>query len=244
MRDADYNTKVTAANYPTVFESLKRVDSAFIRARECMEKDSGWISLVPRFLLVRTHSSFLAALRVGMSGQIGEASVLLRVGVEQSWYALHMASGQDAERRTNIWLQRNENPAATNACKGEFTITNVRSTHSALDPAAAADLHRLYSTLIDYGAHPNQMGVFTSVQSTETEGAVSFQVRILHPAELPVMFTLRMAMAMAIAGLKIFQLIYPERFALVGLDIEIQHLVAELNTKFKQYGSNGSAVSV
>ena len=105
------------------------------------------------------------------------------------------------------------------------------------DPVAAAELHRLYETLIDYGAHPNQMAVFTSLRSQESETEVSFQVGILHPAELPVMVTLRLAIAVAIGALKIFQLIYPERFLLMGFESEIQHLVSELNSKFKGHGS-------
>jgi hypothetical protein len=241
FKDADYNARVTAANYPRVFESLQMVDAAFSRAREIVEKDSSFARLVPRFLLVRTHSSFLAAIRAGMSGQIGEAFVLLRAGVEQSWYALHMATGHDADRRTEIWLRRNESDAAKASCKSEFTVKNVRSTHEDLDAPAAADLHQIYETLVDYGAHPNQMGVFTSIKSQESATEVTFQVGILHPAELPVMVTLRLAIAVAIGALKIFQLIYPERFILMGLDSEIQRLVVELNSQFKRFGSQGGS---
>jgi hypothetical protein len=239
FRDADYNARVTAANYPQVFESLKRADSALHLARETLEKDSGWVRLVPRFLLVRVHSSILAAVRAGMSGQVGEAFVLLRSGIEQSWYALHMATGPEAERRTDIWLKRNEGAAETAACRTEFTVKNVRSTHEGLDPVTAAQLQQLYEKLIDYGAHPNQMGVFTSLGSQESATDVTFSVGILYPSELPVMVTLRLSMAVAIGALKIFGLIYPERFVLMGLDSEIRELVAELNSKFKGLGSKG-----
>jgi hypothetical protein len=237
FKEADRNARVAAANYPSVFESLQRVDSAFHRAAEIVEKDSEWTRLVPRFLLIRTHSSFLAAIRAGMSGQIGEAFVLLRAVIEQSWYALHMATGPEAELRTDIWLMRNESSAATGKCKAEFTVKNVRSTHEGLDLAAAAELQQLYEKLIDYGAHPNQMGVFTSIKSHESETAVGFQVGILHPAELPVMVTLRLGMAVAIGALKIFLLIYPERFLLMDFEPELQRLIAELNSIFRPYGS-------
>jgi hypothetical protein len=243
FKDADYNARVTAANYPGVFESLQRVHSAFRLAAEIVEKDSSGTRLVPRFLLIRTHSSYLAAIRAGMSGQIGEAYVLIRAAIEQSWYALHMATGEDAERRTDIWLRRNESDAATASCKSEFTIRNVRSTHEGLDPVAAAEMKDLYEKLIDYGAHPNQMGIFTSLSSKETHTEVSFQVGILYPAELPVLVTVRLAMAVAIGALKIFQLIYPERFRLVDFDSEIQRLLSELNSRFKGYGSRGRTVT-
>lgn len=235
---ADYNARVTAANYPLVFELLRRVDAAFKCAQDAVEKDSGWVRLVPRFLLVRTHSTFLAAVRAGMSGQLSEAFVLLRGAIEQSWYALHMAKDPNGDARVEVWLKRNDDDQATSRCKAEFTVKNVRTTHEGLDPAAASQLHSIYESLIDYGAHPNQMGVLTGVTQQESANQVDYKVGILYPAELPVMVTLRLAVAVAIGSLKIFQLIYPERFALMSLDGEIVKLVDDLNSRFKQYSSN------
>lgn len=236
FKDADYNARVTAANYPVVFALLRRVHEAFKRAEDAVERDSGWVRLVPRFLLIRTHSTFLAAIRAGMSGQLSEAFVLLRATVEQAWYALHMAKDPAGDVRVEIWLRRNDDDQATARCKAEFTVKNVRATHEALDSSSAIQLHSIYETLIDYGAHPNQMGVLTGITQHESANQIDYKVGILYPAELPVMVTLRLAVAVAIGALKIFQLIYPERFALTGLDTEIALLVDELNSKFKRYG--------
>ncbi len=107
-----------------------------------------------------------------------------------------------------------------------------------MDSPAASELNIIYESLIDYGAHPNQIGVLMGVVSQESTGRTNFKVGILlYPAEVPVMFTLRMAIAVAIGTLKIFQLIYPERFALMSLDAEIARLSKELNSKFKTYSS-------
>lgn len=239
FRLADYNARVTAANYPAVFELLREVDVAFKRAEDAVERDSGVVRLVPRFLLVRTHSTFLAAVRAGMSGQLSEAFVLLRAAIEQSWYALHMAKDPGGETRVDVWLRRNDDKRATAKCKAEFTIRNVRTTHEGLDAPAASQLHSIYESLIDYGAHPNQMGVLTGVTQQESANQIDYKIGILHPAELPVMVTLRLAVAVAIGSLKIFQLIYPERFALISLDAELVRLVDELNSRFTQYSSRG-----
>jgi len=56
-----------------------------------------------------------------------------------------------------------------------------------------------------------------------------------------------MAVAVAVGALKVFELIYPERFKITGVDLEIENLVAGLNSVFKPYarvarqkrGSNG-----
>lgn len=237
FKDADYNARVTAAKYPSVFELLRGIQSTFKRAEETLEKDSGDARLVPRFLLIRSHSTFLAATRAGMSGQVSEALLLLRGAIEQSWYALHMAKDPNPDTRVTIWLKRNDDSEATAKCKAEFTIKNVRSTHEALDSSTASELNGLYESLIDYGAHPNQMGVLMGVSSQESASQTDFKVGILYPAEMPVIFTLRMAVAVAIGTLKVFQLVYPERFALMSLDTEITKLIKELNSRFKTYSS-------
>jgi hypothetical protein len=237
FRLADYNARVTAANYPAVFELLRHVDAAFKRAEDAVERDSGWVRLVPRFLLVRTHSSFLAAVRAGMSGQLSEAFALLRGAIEQSWYALHMAKDPSGDTRIEVWLRRNHDEQATGRCKAEFTVRNVRTTHEGLDPGAASQLHSIYESLIDYGAHPNQMGVLTGVTQQECAKQIDYKVGILYPAEVSVMVTLRLAVAVAIGSLKIFQLIYPERFVLMSLDADIVRLIDGLNSRFKQYSS-------
>lgn len=53
------------------------------------------------------------------------------------------------------------------------------------------------------------------------------------------MFTLRQAVAVGVGALKIFRLVYPERFTIVGLDGEIDALVGQLNTVFRRYGRHG-----
>jgi hypothetical protein len=81
------------------------------------------------------------------------------------------------------------------------------------------------------------MGLFTGVTQKESTSQVDYQVGILGPAELPVMVTLRLAVAVAIGSLKMFQLVYPERFELTSLDAEIKALVLELNSRFARFSS-------
>ena len=46
FKDADYNTKACAANYPQVFQALGRVHAVFGAAVEAVEKDSNFLRLV------------------------------------------------------------------------------------------------------------------------------------------------------------------------------------------------------
>ena len=114
-------------------------------------------------------------------------------------------------------------------------MRNVRSTHESLDLVSAKQLHELYETMIDYGAHPNQMSLFVAMSESETEKETTFKVGILFPELVPIVATLRMAVAVAVGSLKVFQRVFPERFRIMSLDTEIEALVVELNSAFKTY---------
>jgi hypothetical protein len=235
FRDAELNDRATAAKYPAVFAFLQRVHATFETAESAVEKDDGAARVVPRFLFVRVHAAYLRACRLGMSGQVSEAHAVLRAGLEQAWYALHIAKDPDPLARAEVWLRRNESPEALNSCKADFTVRNVRKTHEALDAATAADLKALYDDVIDFGAHPNQLGVLAAVRSTREQDRVDYKVGVLYPEQAPVLFTLRLATAIAIGALKLFRLVYPERFALVGLDGELDKLIKQRSAVFKPY---------
>ena len=89
--------------------------------------------------------------------------------------------------------------------------------------------------MIEFGAHPNQFGMFAAMTETNGDSHIQYDIGILHPKPLPVMMTLRLAVAVAIGTLKLFEKIFPERFAIVGLRDRIAELVDELNTAFRTY---------
>jgi len=146
-----------------------------------------------------------------------------------------MAKDPQPPNRAKVWLHRNDDETSKSKCKSEFTVANVRSTHESLDSVTAKQLHELYETMIDFGAHPNQRSVLMAMSKSETEQEINYRVGILFPEVVALVATLRMAVAVAVGALKVFQLIFPERFKLMGLDEEIKALVNELNSVFKPY---------
>jgi hypothetical protein len=233
--EAEYNERVSSINLATIYALLQRLHAAFRRVEETVEKDNREEFLVTRFLIVRTHSSFLAAIRLAMSGQLSESYAVLRAAIEQTWYALYMAKDPQPPNRVKVWLCRNHDEISKSKCKSEFTVTNVRSTHDSLDSVTAKQLHQLYETMIDFGAHPNQLGVLMAMNKSVTEQANSYQVGIIFTDIVPLVATLQKAVAVAVGALKVFQLIFSERFKIMGLDEEIKALVRELNSVFKPY---------
>lgn len=232
---AEYNERVTSLNHPTVFELLKGVQRTFKEVQNAVEHDSKPELLIPRFLIARTISSFFAAIRLAMSGQIAEAFPILRQAIEQAWYALHIAKDPSAPSRMEVWLNRNDDAEAKLKCKQEFTIANVRATHEALDPYTARHLQGLYESVIDYGAHPNQLGVLIGIAHSKGEKKIDYKVGIIYPETLSMMVTVRLAVAVAVGALKVFQRIFSERFEIMSIDNKIEGLVVQLNSVFKPY---------
>ena len=53
--------------------------------------------------MARAHAAWLAAVRLGMSGQVVETYPLVRMVVENSWYALHLAKDSAPPARAGVW---------------------------------------------------------------------------------------------------------------------------------------------
>jgi hypothetical protein len=242
---AEYNDRAGSLNYPTVYELLQKTNAALELAHSAVERDGKQELLIPRFLIVRVRSAFLAACRLALSGQIVEAHAVLRVAIEEAWYALHIGmqpplaaptkDAPDPKPRWEIWLRRNEDQSSKERCKREFTVKNVRTTHEERDSEAAKALHGLYETLIDFGAHPNEQGVISAMMKSEDKKQITYQVGILAPQELPLMMALRIAVGVAVGALKAFSLLFPDSYEQAKIPTKIEELVYLLNTVFKPW---------
>src|SRR5215831_2161016 len=144
LADAQRNERVTSLNLPDVYALLQRVHAAFQQVAEITEKEHNAGLLPSRFLMARARGAWLAAIRLGLSGQVVEAYPVVRAVIEASWYALHLAKDPSPPTRVEIWLRRNEDADAKVRCRTEFAVGNVRATHTALDPATATALQTLY----------------------------------------------------------------------------------------------------
>jgi hypothetical protein len=161
-----------------------------------------------------------------MSGQGFEAQPVLRVAIEQAWYALHVAKDPAPPSRARLWWDRGGSPQTTQACKDEFTAGNVRRTHEGLDTRTASAMKHLYDGAIDFGAHPNQQGVASSLRIGRSRtDAVTVAVGFLHPGTPVMVAALKGAVDVAVGIAKTVGLIYPERFRIAGVDQEIDRLV-------------------
>jgi hypothetical protein len=134
-----------------------------------------------------------------------------------------------------IWLRRGEDDAAEKRCGNEFSIKNVSETHKALDAPAEAACHTLYKWAIGFGGYPNEVGVLAAMTRTETAKLITFEAALVTNNPILITVVLKTAVEAAIGALKVFRLIFPERFKIMGVDGEIDMLVGQLNAVFAAY---------
>lgn len=239
---AQYNERAASLNYPQIYDLLRHVNRVFEAANAAVEKDSREVLLIPRMFVVRTRAAVLAAARLAMAGEIPEAYPVLRLAIELAWYSLHIAKDPAPPERARTWLQRGDSKEATDRCRHEFKVNNLRATHEKVASKHAEHMHELYKDVIDLGAHPNQMGLFTAIGTAAKGTETTYSVGILYPIEFPLVSTLAMTVAVAYDVLRTFELIFPERFRLIGLDVEIQELLGSAQAIFiKARGSSRRA---
>jgi len=229
---ADYNCRAASLNYPKIYTVIQHVNKLFERVQETLEQDDKQVLLIPRFLFIRARSALLAGFRLAMSGQIPETYPVYRSAIEHAWYALHIAKDPAPPQRGEIWLRRGETEAATKECKIEFKIANVRSTHEEFDPFEASHVRQVYEGTIDLGAHPSQLSLFSAFHQEEGKGQIKYAVGILYPAEYTHLATVGFGTGLAVSILRIFALIYPERFTIMGFHAEVDNLLAETQKTF------------
>ncbi len=131
LSDAEHNTRAASLEWPDVYEVQQRAHALLLRLGEALESEQSDAQHIgaPRMLIHRSHSAILATMRLAMSGQTVEAAAVLRVAIEQAWYALHIASDPAPPTRAKIWWNRDDSPEATKACQKEFKVGTVRGTH-------------------------------------------------------------------------------------------------------------------
>ncbi len=97
IEDARRNCIATFTNLRRQYDVLSEIERIY---RVMVDNLSQSPELVSGFLLIRSHSSFLGATRLCLSGQLAEAYILLRGCLENALYGLYVAGNTS---RQKIW---------------------------------------------------------------------------------------------------------------------------------------------
>jgi hypothetical protein len=179
---------------------------------------------VESFLFFRAHSCFRTATRISMSGQISEVTSVLRTCLEYALFALRMNRKPELQE---VWLKRQETEENRRLVRKEFGISNLFKTLEDAHAYTHKEASRIYDLLIDYGAHPNPMGMAAGMGIQENEENedqrryLSYYLGVSpHFVKVAMVLTARVGMLVLMIYLRIFS----ERFEIIGLGDEIRKL--------------------
>jgi hypothetical protein len=204
------NQFATFANKP-IFKKIEAIDDCFFRILDKPINPRPWF---PFQFIQRSHSAFRAASSMIMAGQIIESNAILRLALETAAYGFYISTD---DKIAETWIRRNDGPDERKSCKRDFQVVKIKELISQRAPKIGEIFDTLYDRTIDYGAHPNEKGFSLNSQINERESGVEFLHIYLQGNGIALDYSLKSLAQVGIWCLSIFQLIYPEKFELLGI---------------------------
>ncbi len=219
---AQENTYATFQRGPDSYRRLSDIDATFREAVSCLNKYPE--PVVPP-LFVRSHGCFLGGARLALSTQVYEANPVLRSCLEAALYGLLVAKKPELQR---TWVNRNESPKSLTKMKGEFTIRACFQMLQAEDPRCHAQIKQLYDRTIDFGAHPNPLGVLSNLEFRSDDDGHKISTHYMTDNTVRIVHALKTTAQIGVGALWIFRLAIPKRFEIMGLVERIEELAEGL----------------
>ena len=146
---------------------------------------------------------------------------VLRLSLEFAGYAALIA---DDPTLALPWFDRDTDAAAKKRVRDEFHGGRIKAALTRLDPQISAAYSELYERLIQFGAHPNEKSVTSSLTIEKGDGETKLNQVYLQGDGTALDHWLRTASQLGICTLKIFERIHHTRFA----DLKVSPRIADL----------------
>lgn len=216
------NQLATFVHKPKHFSLLSRINETFQTCGRALDNSPQFL---PSIFLLRSHSTFLASVRLASSGQVPETFPLLRSALEYALYAHHVARD---ETRSYIWVSRHDDEASMKRCRREFTHSRVIESLKAHLPALHPVIEKLYEQTIDFGAHPNERGLSSSTVFVSEGSKNIFRVAQLQGGGEAMNFGLHVTAQVGLTAMSVFEQLYSNQFRELGVTIMLETLRREL----------------
>lgn len=218
IENAWHNTFASFHNLKTWYVLLRDTHLVFDNIAHNLDRTPDWFA---SFFLFRSHSAFLGGVRLGLSGQIPEAYMVLRGCLENALYGLYVSRTPSSQE---TWLRRHDDDASKRAVRNEFRLQNLLNLLKSEDVKLYHVASELYDRTIDLGGHPNEKAFFSVMKQTEDAAKLTFNSGYLIGNEPALQLALKSSAQIGTCALSIFQRIYPERFAILGLSDQLNSL--------------------
>jgi hypothetical protein len=215
-----YNNQLSTAGIKSgIFLKLANIDALIFKIAENMINPSNATAIN---FFYRAHSAFRVASAAAMAGQVVESFVLIRSCLEYAAYGLHIF---DDPKNGDVWWNRNKGEVQRKASIKLVALSSLRETIEKHDSKLACIFNQLYEKSIEFGAHPNQYGVVSSMALNELDDRTAVIHKYLHKDSDEIDFALKTVAQTGVFVLRVFQFTMPEKYMLLGVRDDI--LLAE-----------------
>ena len=205
-------------NLKSQYNLLKEIHLVFDSIVKNLDRTPEWFA---SFFLFRSHSAFLGAVRLSLSGASPESYMVLRGCLENAFYGFYL---YDDQGRQETWLRRHDDQKSMAKMKREFTIRKVLDFIKTKDSVLYKISKDLYERTIDLGGHPNEKAFLSVVKQQKDESKISFDSAYLIGNEPALQLSIKSSAQIGICSLLIFEKIYEKRFQILGLSDRINRL--------------------
>jgi hypothetical protein len=173
------------------------------------------------FFFTRSQSAFLAGANLATAAQVGDVNAPLRTSLEWALYAYQFAHDP---KKLEAWLARSdgqkERDRAKSASQIKPMIVKLEQDHADLGAIARS----LYESLIDFGAHPNDLGMFGNMTMDDVDAGKRYMSLIYTADDLSTRVALKTAARVGLTDLFIAKTLFQRRFDELGLSQRLAEL--------------------
>jgi hypothetical protein len=215
---AHQNTFASYVNFKPQYQRLKDITQLYTTLINHLTNTP---ELVAGLFLLHAHSAFLGAARLSLSGQVPEAFMLLRACLENGLYGLYISRRPAS---ADVWLRRHESDSAKSKVRREFSNPNLWRVLENENRNIYEVANMLYERTIDYGAHPNERALMSTLNLQPGPESILFEVNYLIDDVPNVLMCLKTNAQVGVCTLDIFRCVFRERFDLIGLTERLSRL--------------------
>jgi hypothetical protein len=201
------------------FKRAIEIDGWFRVLLDNLHRTPDWL---PSLFILRSHSAFLATVRLAAAGQVPESHALQRHCLEMALYGFFISRRPDL---ASVWLKADESPLTRRRLKQEFKIRSIWDALEREAPELTRRAKEGYDRAIDWGGHPNQKALTASLSLRLAEGNAAFESQYLSGSPELITLALRGSWEIGVLSLNVARLIFRERFDIL-----------ELSTRLRQKG--------
>ena len=176
---------------------------------------------ISALLCLRAQLLYRTACELALSGNHYASMPVQRACLEAAAYALWCAKDAAA---VNVWMDRDDSDATKKAARSFFTHKRTKEVVAKSDAKLAEIYAKLYDHAIDFGAHPNALGVWTGAEIKPAGDNFEMMQIGLHGQGVALDAALKSSAQAGVFVIRIAELIWPERVELLGLRDEMWEL--------------------